>query len=333
MKLTIAANDQTYLFEAKQYRAMHMNTLKRLWVCALTLASFSLAGLLGSVDAQAADIITYYHNDISGTPLLATDAAGNVLWKENYQPYGDKLNKQPASAGNKVGFAGKPYDGNTGLSYMGARYYDPVIGRFMGIDPKGANPEDVHSLNRYAYANNNPYKFVDPDGHSPIDVVFLVYDLGKLGLAIYSGVGVGHALLDVGMSVVGVASPVPFAGQALKAGRAVEHGVEVARAANEVGHAAKGATLKPGPFAKESIPGHMGKPTAAEQKQVNALMDKNGCHTCGTKDPGTKSGNSIVDHQPAQALGETKEFLPHCIGCMRRQGGEVLQELIKRGSS
>jgi RHS repeat-associated protein len=153
---------------------MHMNTLKRLWVCALTLASFSLAGLLGNVDAQAADIITYYHNDISGTPLLATDAAGNVVWKENYQPYGDKLNKQPASAGNKVGFAGKPYDGNTGLSYMGARYYDPVIGRFMGIDPKGFDEGNLHSFNRYTYANNNPYKFVDPDGRAAAAIVALL---------------------------------------------------------------------------------------------------------------------------------------------------------------
>ena len=151
-----------------------MNTLKRLWVCALTLASFSLAGLLGNVDAQAADIITYYHNDISGTPLLATDAAGNVVWKENYQPYGDKLNKQPASAGNKVGFAGKPYDGNTGLSYMGARYYDPVIGRFMGIDPKGFDEGNLHSFNRYTYANNNPYKFVDPDGRAAAAIVALL---------------------------------------------------------------------------------------------------------------------------------------------------------------
>jgi len=77
----------------------------------------------------------------------------------------------------------------------------------------------------------------------------------------------------------------------------------------------------------------MGKPTAAEQKQVNALMEKYGCHTCGTKKPGTKSGDAVVDHQPPQALGDTEQFLPHCIDCMRRQGGEVLQELIKRGSN
>ncbi|WP_437484568.1 RHS repeat-associated core domain-containing protein [Sorangium sp. So ce1014] len=89
-------------------------------------------------------------------------------------------------------------------------------------------------------------------------------------------------------------------------------------------------TLKPGPFAKESIPAHRGRPTASEQKQVNALMGKHGCHTCGTKDPGTKSGNSIADHQPPQALDEPKVFLPHCNHCKARQGGEVLRELRRR---
>ncbi|GAB2859570.1 hypothetical protein GCM10027277_30120 [Pseudoduganella ginsengisoli] len=285
----------------------------------------------------AGETITYFHNDAAGTPQVATDANGNVLWKETYRPYGDKLNNQPASTNNNLWFTGKPHDSNTGLTYMGARYYDPLLGRFVGMDPQGVVPDNVHSFNRYAYANNNPYKFVDPDGHSPIDVAFLIYDIGKLGVAMYTGVGVGAAVVDVGMSAVGVMSPIPFAGQAMKAARAAERAVEVARVAekaNEAKHAAKGvSTLKPGPFAKESIPGHMGKPTAAEQREVNKLMEKHGCHTCGTKNPGTKSGNSIVDHQPAQALGETTEFFPHCIDCMRRQGGEVLQELIKRGTN
>lgn len=88
-------------------------------------------------------------------------------------------------------------------------------------------------------------------------------------------------------------------------------------------------TLKPGPFAKESIPAHRGRPTAAEQKQVNDLMEKHGCHTCGTKHTGTKSGNAVADHQPPQALDEPQIFLPHCIDCARRQGGQVLKEKLR----
>lgn len=41
---------------------------------------------------------------------------------------------------------------------MQARYYDPVIGRFYSNDPQGFT--NVHNFNRYAYANNNPYKYV-----------------------------------------------------------------------------------------------------------------------------------------------------------------------------
>jgi hypothetical protein len=39
-----------------------------------------------------------------------------------------------------------------------------MLGRFMGMDPVGVNDTNLHSHNRYAYANNNPYRFVDRDG-------------------------------------------------------------------------------------------------------------------------------------------------------------------------
>jgi RHS repeat-associated protein len=95
-----------------------------------------------------------------------------VVWKESYRPYGSKWNNAPGSNANAIGYAGKPHDASTGLSYMGARYYDPVLSRFMAIDPASPQPEELHSLNRYAYANNNPYKFVDPDGRQAARIVF-----------------------------------------------------------------------------------------------------------------------------------------------------------------
>jgi uncharacterized protein RhaS with RHS repeats len=53
---------------------------------------------------------------------------------------------------------------------MQARYYDPVIGRFYANDPIGAlrhlDDGNIQGFSRYAYANNNPYKYVDPDGNA-----------------------------------------------------------------------------------------------------------------------------------------------------------------------
>jgi uncharacterized protein RhaS with RHS repeats len=46
---------------------------------------------------------------------------------------------------------------------MQQRYYDPVVGRFYSNDPVGFSADKPMMFNRYAYANNNPYKFVDPD--------------------------------------------------------------------------------------------------------------------------------------------------------------------------
>lgn len=44
------------------------------------------------------------------------------------------------------------------------RYYDPIIGRFLSVDPVAADPSSGGNFNRYNYANGNPYKFTDPDG-------------------------------------------------------------------------------------------------------------------------------------------------------------------------
>ncbi len=144
------------------------------------LHAFLLAFLFVlSISTANADVATtYFHNDISGSPMVATDAVGNVVWKESYRPYGDKLRNEPASRNdtNKIGYAGSPFDASTGLSYMGARYYDPQIGRFMGIDPVGFQEDNIHSFNRYAYANNNPYRYIDRDGRQSTDILYNVWN-------------------------------------------------------------------------------------------------------------------------------------------------------------
>lgn len=133
--------------------------------------------------AAAASTITYYHNDLAGSPMLATDENRQVIWRETYRPYGDRLNNSAAAASNKIWFTSRVQDVESGLVYMGARHYDPVAGRFTSVDPVQFVVANVHSFNRYAYANNNPYRFKDPDGRTAAAVA------GAVGGALIVGGG------------------------------------------------------------------------------------------------------------------------------------------------
>ncbi|TQV69679.1 hypothetical protein FKG94_23075 [Exilibacterium tricleocarpae] len=132
-----------------------------------------LIGCLLVSSAHAERTTTYYHTDAVGSVVAASDETGALLWRKSYRPYGEKVADGEGSL-QSLSFTGKPHDEASGLTYMGARYYDPEVGRFMGIDAVGFQDDNPISFNRYAYANNNPYKYVDPDGNLPFLVPFVV---------------------------------------------------------------------------------------------------------------------------------------------------------------
>ena len=49
---------------------------------------------------------------------------------------------------------------------MGARWYAPVLGRFLSPDSIVPRPGDPQSLNRFSYASNSPVTRIDPTGHA-----------------------------------------------------------------------------------------------------------------------------------------------------------------------
>jgi RHS repeat-associated protein len=149
-------------------RLASFNSLSRLCCIVVVLA-------LGTQLAHAERKTTYYHTDALGSVVAASNASGALMWRKEYAPYGAQLDSTAES--EKIAYTGKEHDDVTGLTYFGARYYDPDLGRFMSIDPLGFAESSPMSFNRYAYVNDNPYKYVDPDGR---DLV-LVGDAGESG--------------------------------------------------------------------------------------------------------------------------------------------------------
>ena len=127
----------------------------------------ALAAAFAPVAASAqTETVTYYHSDAIGSVRMVTDANSAVLARYDYQPFGLPLEVPPPPAEQRQ-FAGKERDTETGLDYFGGRYYAGLTGRFTTVDPVLDIEQaliDPQRWNRYAYALNNPLRYVDPDG-------------------------------------------------------------------------------------------------------------------------------------------------------------------------
>jgi RHS repeat-associated protein len=72
-------------------------------------------------------------------------------------------------------------DKESGFYILMARYYHPIHGVFLSVDPDPVDDDDPITQNEYTYANNNPVMNVDPDGHWAVDAAFLLYDIYSFG--------------------------------------------------------------------------------------------------------------------------------------------------------
>ncbi|MEM3036420.1 MAG: RHS repeat-associated core domain-containing protein, partial [Thermoplasmata archaeon] len=115
----------------------------------------------------------YFHHNLIGSITGITDNTGNIVELVEYDPYGKpyflRSTGNPdnpyeitvtSTIGNNYLFQGREYDPETGLYYFRARYYDPILSRFLSPDPLGY----VDSMNLYQAFNDNPLNFVDPLG-------------------------------------------------------------------------------------------------------------------------------------------------------------------------
>jgi len=110
-------------------------------------------------------------------------------------------------------YTGKERDTTTGLYFYEARYYDPMLGRFISPDSVIPDPLEPQALNRYTYVLNNPVIYTDPSGqffefiaaviisatvHAAIDVTIAAITGGDLGDAAITGAIRGASLVAFG---------------------------------------------------------------------------------------------------------------------------------------
>ena len=101
-------------------------------------------------------------SDHHATAEISINNSTNQLTRRYHDPYGNPRGAAASTWVGDRGFLNKPTD-STGLTQVGARYYDAQTGRFISVDPL-MDLTDPQQWNGYAYSNNNPTTYSDPTG-------------------------------------------------------------------------------------------------------------------------------------------------------------------------
>jgi len=108
--------------------------------------------------------LVFFKTDHLGTPRAITDQDGKIIATHDYLAYGEELT-DPEFQTNNMKFTGHERDEETNLDYMKARYYTAGFGHFLQPDPGyDYKLTDPMSWNLYAYARENPVRYIDLTG-------------------------------------------------------------------------------------------------------------------------------------------------------------------------
>jgi len=153
------------------------------------------------------DVIALYSGSGSFVARYKYDAWGNII------SITDANGNTPASAThianmNPFRYRGYYYDTETGFYYLGSRYYDPEIGRFISPDTADVLDNDFHHIlenNLYAYCFNNPVNMVDDDGTFPRWAKITI-GVAAIGIGVAATVASGGAAAPVLIASIKIAA-------------------------------------------------------------------------------------------------------------------------------
>ena len=120
---------------------------------------------LGIISSDIDKARTYYHycSDELGSITHILDEEGQILNHYEYDAFGNTTICEE-TVSNRFRYTGQQYDKVTEQYYLRARYYNPIIGRFLQEDSYYND-----GLNLYAYCENNPVRYIDPSGYTKVD--------------------------------------------------------------------------------------------------------------------------------------------------------------------
>ena len=108
---------------------------------------------------------SFYGYDGGGSVRQLTSLAAAVTDTYNYDAFGNLLNSTGSTPNNYL-YRGEQYDQNLNLYYLRARYYNPIIGRFMSRDPTDGQINIPATLHKYLYSSGDPVNAIDPTGRA-----------------------------------------------------------------------------------------------------------------------------------------------------------------------
>lgn len=175
-----AAGGAEYLYDGSGKR------VKKVSGFVMTVYVYDAAGRLvaeyGGAPPQTSGTSYVTRDTLGSTRIITGQNPNDVRGRYDYLPFGEEVYAERSNYGGsndvKQRFASKERDEETGLDYVGARYYSSTRGQFTGVDPAMIkvktllNPQD---LNRYAYVANNPLAYVDPNGREKVEIIIRTY--------------------------------------------------------------------------------------------------------------------------------------------------------------
>ena len=113
-------------------------------------------------------VASFYHNDGLGSTRALSNSSGQRTDAYSYDAFG-AIRAKSGGSDQPFTYTGEQVDGELGLVFLRARYYDPVVGRFVSKDRYPALIQDTQTWNRYLYVQNNPVRLSDPSGNAWYD--------------------------------------------------------------------------------------------------------------------------------------------------------------------